>query len=134
LRVSLTHHYYLPQVKGGTLDRQVEPARDYLCHIGKSLKKYLNKDMEGRPVIRTIMGKLRPTLDGVLGPNSWEPIWTHLKQIFESLSWTIACIWVFQFMSFPFELFFWGSEPIDFPSKMVPCRFSLDLPLFGLGL
>ncbi len=27
--------------------------------------------------------------------------------------------------------FFW-SEPIHFPSKMVPCRFSLDLPLFGL--
>ncbi len=25
------------------------------------------------------------------------------------------------------------SEPIDFLSKMVPCRFSLDLPPFGLG-
>jgi hypothetical protein len=27
-----------------------------------------------------------------------------------------------------------GFQPIDFPSKMVPCRFSLDLPLFGLVL
>jgi hypothetical protein len=48
----------------------VEAARDYLCHIEKSLKKYLNKDMEGRPVIRTKMGKLRASLDGVLDPNS----------------------------------------------------------------
>jgi hypothetical protein len=31
----------------------------------------------------------------------------------------------------PFELpFFFGSKPIDFPSKMVPCRFSLALLLF----
>jgi hypothetical protein len=28
--------------------------------------------------------------------------------------------------------FFLWCEPIHFPSKMVPCRFSLDLPLFGL--
>ncbi len=37
----------------------------------------------------------------------------------------------------PFELFFsFGCEPIDFPSKMVPCACSLDLLLFfgGLGL
>jgi hypothetical protein len=26
------------------------------------------------------------------------------------------------------------SKPIDFPSKMVPCRFSLNLPLVGLGI
>ncbi len=33
-----------------------------------------------------------------------------------------------------FELFFvfLGPEPIDFPSKMVPCRFR-DLPRFGHG-
>ncbi len=31
-----------------------------------------------------------------------------------------------------FELFVFWSIPIDFPSKMVPCRFRLDLPLFGL--
>ncbi len=45
-----------------------------------------------------------------------------------------ACILVLQIMSFSFEVFyrlFW-SEPIDFPSKMVPCKFGLDLPLFGL--
>jgi hypothetical protein len=30
---------------------------------------------------------------------------------------------------------FLASEPIDFPSKMVmPCKFSLELPLFGFGL
>ncbi len=29
--------------------------------------------------------------------------------------------------------FFRWFGPIDFPSKMVPSRFSLDLPLFGLG-
>ncbi len=28
--------------------------------------------------------------------------------------------------------FFFLFEPIDFPSKMVPCKFSLDLSLFGL--
>jgi hypothetical protein len=28
---------------------------------------------------------------------------------------------------------FLGSKPIDFPFKMVPCKFSLDLPLVGLG-
>ncbi len=26
-----------------------------------------------------------------------------------------------------------GSKPIDFLFKMVPCNFSLDLPLVGLG-
>ncbi len=31
-----------------------------------------------------------------------------------------------------FEVLF-GSKPIDFPSKKVSCRFSLNLPLFGLG-
>jgi hypothetical protein len=37
-----------------------------------------------------------------------------------------------QVLSF-LALVFW-SEPIDFPSKTgVPCRFSLNLPLFGLG-
>jgi len=86
----------------------VEAAGDYLCHIGKSLKKYLNKDMEGRPVIRTKMGKLRASLDGVLDPNSWETNLDSLEAKCESLSWTIACIWVFQFTSFPFELFFGG--------------------------
>ncbi len=28
---------------------------------------------------------------------------------------------------------FLGFKPIDFPSTMVTCRFSLNLPLFGLG-
>jgi hypothetical protein len=71
-------------------------------------------------------------------------MWIHLKLI-ESLSWslpwTLARILVLQiirfflsfFLSF-FFVFFGGSiEPIDVTSKMVPCRFSLDLPLFGLG-
>jgi len=29
--------------------------------------------------------------------------------------------------------YFLGSKPIDFPTKIVPCRFSLNLSLFGLG-
>jgi hypothetical protein len=35
-------------------------------------------------------------------------------------------------LSFMLFCFCW-SEPIDFPSQKVPCRFCLDLPLFGLG-
>ncbi len=31
------------------------------------------------------------------------------------------------------KLFFLALETIDFPSKMVPCGFSLNLPLFGVG-
>ncbi len=52
---------------------------------------------------------LQPTLDGVRGSNSWEPIWTHLQQIVSlswTLPWTLACILVLQIMSSPFELFF----------------------------
>jgi hypothetical protein len=30
--------------------------------------------------------------------------------------------------------FFLRFDPIDFPSKMVPYKFSCDLPLVGLGL
>ncbi len=39
-------------------------------------------------------------------------------------------------MSFPLSfcfLYSFGSEPIEFPFKMVLCKFCLDLPLFGLG-
>jgi hypothetical protein len=35
-------------------------------------------------------------------------------------------------MSLPFE-FFLGLNQLIFPSKSLQCRFSLDLPLFGLG-
>jgi hypothetical protein len=63
---------------------------------------------------------------------------TNLKQI-ESLSWTrkpwsVAWFLVLQIQELsPFSTLFW-SEPIDFPSKTgAPCRFSLNLPLFGLG-
>jgi hypothetical protein len=53
-----------------------------------------------------------------------------------TMPWTIA--WFFKIMSFPFELFFWGGgedgfKPIDFTTKMMPFRFSFDLPLFGLS-
>ncbi len=85
----------------------------------------------------------------VQGPNSKEPIWTNLKQL-ESLSWTMP--WTldanpslhlgspnhelyFEFFFLFLLLFFLevgGSELIVLPSNMVPCRFSLDLPLFGL--
>ncbi len=51
------------------------------------------------------MQSLWLTLDGVQGPNWYELIWTHLKQI-ESLSLAIACILVLQIMSSTFELYF----------------------------
>ncbi len=74
-----------------------------------------------------------------LGPGSKlvGPIWTHLKQI-ESFELDHALDPSLHLGSpnheLSFELsFFFGSEPVDFPSKMVPCKFSLDLQLFGLG-
>jgi hypothetical protein len=74
---------------------------------------------------------LRPTLDG--GPAS-----KFLGMNLNSLSWTLpmtlACILVLQIMGSPFWLFFFLSKPINFPFKMVTCRFSLGFPLFGLGL
>jgi hypothetical protein len=93
----------------------------------------------GDVVLMLLIYILRPTLDGVQGPNSKELMWTHLKLIGSlswSLHWTLACILVLQIISFFFFFFFCYSgsfEPIDVTSKMVPCRFSLDLPLFGLG-
>jgi hypothetical protein len=62
----------------------------------------------------------------------------------ESLSSTppsnLECILILQIMSSCFDdshfifIFFGGSKPINFPPIMVPCKFNLDLPLFGLGL
>jgi hypothetical protein len=72
-----------------------------------------------------------------MGPGSkfLEPIWTCLKRI-ECLSWTLpwtlVCILVLQVMC-SFVAFLFGYEPIDSPSKMVPYRFSLDLPHFCHG-
>jgi len=34
---------------------------------------------------------------------------------------------------FSFWAFFWGLNQLIFPSKSLQCKFSLDLPLFGLG-
>ncbi len=63
--------------------------------------------------------------------------WTHLKQI-GSLSWTLLWTLAYIFGSSNHYLsllaLFVGFQPIDFASKMVPWKFSLDLPLFGLGL
>jgi hypothetical protein len=76
----------------------------------------------------------RLTLEGVQGPNPYEPILTHLKQI-ESileLDLTLHLGSSNHELSFLAPFFFW-SEPIDFPSKMMACKFSLDLPSFGLG-
>jgi len=40
----------------------------------------------------------------------------------------------FIFLFFYYFLKNKGSKPIDFPSKMVPCKLSLDLSLFGLQI
>ncbi len=79
--------------------------------------------------------ELRLTLEGVQGPNSYEPILTHLKQIKSILELdpTLHLGSSNHELSFLAPFFFFGLEPIDFPSKMVPCKFHLDLPFFGLG-
>jgi hypothetical protein len=69
---------------------------------------------------------LRPTLDGGQGSK-------FLGMKFNSLSWTLPWISVLQIMSSPLWLFFFLSKPIDFPFKMMTCRFSPGFPLFGLG-
>ncbi len=68
---------------------------------------------------------------GVQGPNSWEPIWTHLKQIWV-LGLNLALDPSLHLGSPNHELFIlvWTNW---FSSKMVPCRFRLNLSLFGLG-
>lgn len=48
------------------------------------------------------------------------------------MPWTVACILVLLIMSSPLSSFS-PSHPIDLPSKMMPSRFGLYLPLFGLG-
>jgi hypothetical protein len=75
----------------------------------------------------------RPTLDGC--PRS-KFLGTNLDSL--EVNWIL---WVGPYLaswfSKPWALlwaqFFLGSKPIDFPFKMVPCKFSLDLPLVGLG-
>jgi hypothetical protein len=59
--------------------------------------------------------------------NQFGLIWSKLNPALD-----LAWILVLQMMSTPFLFsFFFRFEPIDFPSKMVPWRFSLYLPLFG---
>ncbi len=70
---------------------------------------------------------LRPTLDG-------DPRSKFLGTNFISFeaNWILELDLGFSNHELSFEFVFW-SKPIDFPSKMVPCRFSLNLPLVGLG-
>jgi hypothetical protein len=75
-----------------------------------------------------------PTLDACLGSKF---LGTNLDSfeangILELLDHALDLSLVLQIMSSPFELFFlfFGSEPIDFHSKMVPCRFSLNFATF----
>jgi hypothetical protein len=66
--------------------------------------------------LRICLGRevLGPPLDGVQGPNSQEPIWTHLKKI-ESLSWTVACIfWFFKSWAL-FFLLVWNQFDFSLP-------------------
>ncbi len=60
------------------------------------------------------------------GSDSWEPIWTHLKQIWV-LGLNLALDPSLHLGSPNHELF------ILVQPKMVPCRFRLYLSLFGLG-
>jgi hypothetical protein len=79
--------------------------------------------------------RLRLILDGVQGPNSYNQFglfWSKTEFLSWALPQTLPCILVLQIMSPPLRSFF-VFEEIDFPSKMVPCRFSVNLPSFGLG-
>ncbi len=81
-----------------------------------------------------IWSKLNPYQFGFFEANWILTNLDSLKQI-KSLGWTLACILVLQIISSPFffkNSIFWF-QPIDFSFKMVPCKFSHDLPLFGLG-
>jgi hypothetical protein len=79
---------------------------------------------------------LRPTLDegpwsNFLGTNldSFEASWIlGLDCTLVLIAWFL----VLQIRSSPFSTFF-GLNQLIFPPKPVPCRFSLNLPLFGLG-
>jgi len=73
---------------------------------------------------------LRPTLDG--GPGS-KFLGMNFNSLSWTLPWTLACILVLQIMSSPLSPFSFLSKPIDFPFKMMTCRFSPGFPLFGLG-
>ncbi len=69
----------------------------------------------------------------------WGPGFKSLGTNFHSFeaNWILeldpwACILVLQIMSSHLSCFFWGPNQFDFPSKMEPCSFSLDLPLLVL--
>jgi hypothetical protein len=78
---------------------------------------------------------LRPTLDGDPGSKflltnliSFEANW--ILELDLALDPKVAS-WFFK--SWAVLWAFFSSKPIDFPSKTVPCRFSLNLSLVGLG-
>ncbi len=80
---------------------------------------------------------LRFTLGGGLGSkllgtnlNSFDANWTHELDLALDPSFHLGTS--NHELSFLTIYIFW-SKPIDFLSKMVSCRFSLDLPPFGLG-
>ncbi len=78
-----------------------------------------------------------PTLDGSSQVQILrEPIWSHLKanwilELNPSLHLGLGLHHELSFLA----IYYFGGwfKSIDFPSKMVPCKFSLNLPLFGLG-
>jgi len=61
---------------------------------------------------------------------------SRVHQFRPTLAKTHFASWFFETWALLFSLCFLGSnfESSEFPSKMVPCRFSLDLPIFGLWL
>jgi hypothetical protein len=80
---------------------------------------------------------LRTTLDDgsrvQIPRNQFGLIWSKIESLSWTLIWILACILILHIMSSPFQAHFFGFEPIDFPSKKVPCKFSIHLSLFGLG-
>jgi hypothetical protein len=67
--------------------------------------------------------------------NQFGLTWSRLNPGVELCIGPLLASWLFKSCALLFSsfFFFFWIEAIDFPSKMVSCRFSLDLPLFGLG-
>jgi hypothetical protein len=67
--------------------------------------------------------------------NQFGLIWNRLNAwvgLYWTVPWSLAWFLVLQIRSSLLALFF-GRSQLVFPPKQVSCRFSLNLPLFGLG-
>ncbi len=67
---------------------------------------------------------------------SEKKLWKTMKnngKTWKKQPWTLGYISILQIMSFPLSFIF-GFGPIEFPCKLVPCRFHLNLASISIGL